>query len=328
MSSPLSAFTAVPNPQMLAFMGTQSFIMMYQAGEGWQYGKRKQSALSNEEFNKQTPLSIMNRQRQELINALPSIQDSMNAMTPLVGKIVEQYGDFAKEILAAAPQAFKNATEDLNLPGFPFAFGAGNTSPPPNTDFADSLRAIAQWLTGGPLIKKVSDRDNPPTPNEFTETSEETIAANKLALGIIADDKAKALVLKNAEAVKKAAEELRVFKLQTAIDLQKNQTPTQNQHADWVENIQYPATLQMNKDFARFKSYQVGVNKLNRQHQTVASRQRYNALLTTYLNNFKRSRKKYQNILTLAKNLRNPITIKLLPSLLKFIPAIPNPRWI
>ncbi len=118
MSSPLSAFTAVPNPQMLAFMGAQSFIMMYQAGEGWQFGKRKQSAMSNEEFNKQTPLSVMLRQQMELGKAIPSIADSMNSMTPLVGDIVKQYGDFIKQIISVTPQVAQNVFQSLvNPPG-------------------------------------------------------------------------------------------------------------------------------------------------------------------------------------------------------------------
>ncbi len=107
--SPLSAFTAVPNPQMLAFMGAQSFVMMYQAGEGWQYGKRRISAMSNEEFNKLTPQIVMEKQAVVLRSSLATIERSMNDMTPMIGTIVKQYGDFIREIIAAIPEAFQNA---------------------------------------------------------------------------------------------------------------------------------------------------------------------------------------------------------------------------
>ncbi len=126
MSSPLSGFTAVPNPQMLAFMGAQSFIMMYQAGEGWQYGKRRISAMSNEEFNKLTPELVMEKQAVVLRNSLSTIQRSMNDMTPMIRTIVEQYGDFIREIIAAIPQTLSNITQpsaqsqtpqQANLPG-------------------------------------------------------------------------------------------------------------------------------------------------------------------------------------------------------------------
>ncbi len=115
MSLPLSGFTAVPNPQMLAFMGAQSFIMMYQAGEGWQYGKRKISAMSNEEFNKLTPQMVLEKQAVVLRDALGTIAKSMNDMTPLIGTIVEQYGDFLKEILEHIPKGIENAGTGSSL---------------------------------------------------------------------------------------------------------------------------------------------------------------------------------------------------------------------
>ncbi len=108
MSSPLSAFTAIPNPQMPAFLGAQSFIMMYQAGEGWQYGKRRISALSNEDFNKITPQSLMERQAMELKGAIPVMERSMNNMTRMVPMIIEQYGDFIREAIKAMPQMIAN----------------------------------------------------------------------------------------------------------------------------------------------------------------------------------------------------------------------------
>ncbi len=169
---------------MLAFMGTQSFIMMYQAGEGWQYGKRKQSALSNEEFNKQTPLSIMNRQRQELINALPSIKDSMNAMTPLINTIVTQYGDFLAEIIKATPEAIKNATGGLELPFAP-AFGAEPSTTKP-TDWLPVINGILKFLSYGHIINKIGDDPDP-------ETKEEEEEANKLAGLIIEEEEEKTI---------------------------------------------------------------------------------------------------------------------------------------
>ncbi len=93
-------------------MGAQAFVMMYQAGEGWQYGKRKQSAMSNEDFNKQTLLSIMQNQSAILRTALPTIEKSMNDMTPMIATIVEQYGDFIREIIKAIPQALENVTTE------------------------------------------------------------------------------------------------------------------------------------------------------------------------------------------------------------------------
>ncbi len=100
MSSPLSAFTAVPNPIMLSFMGAQSFIMMYMAGEAWQYGKRKISAMTNAEFNELTPLELLKQQQSTLKEAIPSMQASMKDMQPLVKTI-------AAEMLKAIPEIIK-----------------------------------------------------------------------------------------------------------------------------------------------------------------------------------------------------------------------------
>ncbi len=110
MSSPLSGFTAVPNPQMLAFMGAQSFIMMFQAGEGWQYGKRRISAMSNEDFNKLTPLRLLQNQAANLRSSISTIEKSMNDMTPMIRTIISQYGDFLKEIISVTPPLVKDVS--------------------------------------------------------------------------------------------------------------------------------------------------------------------------------------------------------------------------
>ncbi len=69
--------------------------------------------MSNEDFNKQTPLSIMQNQAFVLRQALPTIEKSLNDMTPLIHTIIEQYGDFAKEIIRVLPQTIKGVTGGL-----------------------------------------------------------------------------------------------------------------------------------------------------------------------------------------------------------------------
>ncbi len=107
MSSPISGFTAIPNPQMLAFMPIQSYLMMYFAGSGWQYGKRKISAMSNEQFNKLTPEELLKQHSIELKNMLPTLNKSLNDVTPLVKTLILQYGDFIKEALRAIGPAIE-----------------------------------------------------------------------------------------------------------------------------------------------------------------------------------------------------------------------------
>jgi len=91
-------------------MGAQSFIMMFQAGEGWQYGKRRISAMSNEDFNKLTPLKLLQNQAANLRSSLSTIEKSMNDMTPMIETIIRQYGDFLKEVIRVTPSVTLGVT--------------------------------------------------------------------------------------------------------------------------------------------------------------------------------------------------------------------------
>ncbi len=101
-------------------MPIQSYLMMYFAGSAWQFGKRKISAKSNEEFNKLTMKTLLEEHTMELKSVIPTLEKSLNDVTPLVGVLIEQYGDFIKEALRAVPQALQNAIggggEFANIP--------------------------------------------------------------------------------------------------------------------------------------------------------------------------------------------------------------------
>ncbi len=165
MSSPLSGFTAVPNPQMLAFMGAQSFIMMFQAGEGWQYGKRRISAMSNEDFNKLTPERLLQNQAATLRSSLGTIEKSMRDMTPMIRTIVSQYGDFLLEIIKVLPKVSQDVVKEVlaSIPegGFP---GKGDKQ------IIEILKrlipslpsATAQVPSGGSLTTSASQFFGPP----------------------------------------------------------------------------------------------------------------------------------------------------------------------
>ncbi len=143
-------------------MGAQSFIMMFQAGEGWQYGKRRISAMSNEDFNKLTPERLLENQAATLRKALPTIERSMNAMTPMIATIVAQYGDFIKEVIRTIGPVSKDVVETIikSIPegGFP---GAGDKV---IIEFFQNLipkieEAHGQVPSGGPLTTDESQFD-------------------------------------------------------------------------------------------------------------------------------------------------------------------------
>jgi len=163
MSSPLSAFTAIPNPQMPAFLGAQSLIMMYQAREGWQYGKRRISALSNADFNVLTPQSLMERQAMELKGAIPIIENSMKNMNRMIPMIIEQYGDFIRLAIQTMPQFAQNV----------FGGQVGANLQSNMRGFDDLLKLISKLLPQLPeaearlvtveIIKKAVDPNMDPT---------------------------------------------------------------------------------------------------------------------------------------------------------------------
>ncbi len=96
-------------------MPIQSYLMMYFAGSGWQYGKRKISAMSNEQFNKLTPEELLKQHSIELKNMLPTLEKSLNDVTPLVRILIEQYGDFIREALQAIGPAIENLFKQTSV---------------------------------------------------------------------------------------------------------------------------------------------------------------------------------------------------------------------
>ncbi len=111
MSSPISGFTAIPNPQMLAFMPIQSYLMMYFAGAGWQIGKRKISAIPNDKFNKMSAKDLLEGFTADLRGTIPTLERSLQDITPLIKTLIEQYGDFVTVALKEIPQAAQNVIE-------------------------------------------------------------------------------------------------------------------------------------------------------------------------------------------------------------------------
>ncbi len=125
MSSPISGFTAIPNPQMLAFMPIQSYLMMYFAGAGWQIGKRKISAIPNDKFNNMSANDLLKGFTADLRETIPTLERSMLDVTPLVRTLIEQYGDFIKVAIDTIPQLAQNivggqagANLQSNIQGF------------------------------------------------------------------------------------------------------------------------------------------------------------------------------------------------------------------
>ncbi len=91
---PISGFLPVPLPMMIPFMGAQSMVIGKAFGEGFQYGKRKISAMPNEEFNKLTFESMMSNFRTELKASIPTMNASLKDMQPMVEVVVREFFNY------------------------------------------------------------------------------------------------------------------------------------------------------------------------------------------------------------------------------------------
>jgi len=94
MVMPISGFLPVPLPMMIPFMGAQSLVIGKMFGEGFQYGKRKISAMPNEEFNKLTFEKLMSNAREEIKASVPTMNAAMQDMQPMVEVVVREFFNY------------------------------------------------------------------------------------------------------------------------------------------------------------------------------------------------------------------------------------------
>ncbi len=94
MSLPIGFFAPLPLPMMIPFMGIQSAVMAEQFGTMFQYGKRRISAMSNEEFNKLTPKMLQERMTREIAGMIPQMQEQIQAMRPMVELIIKEFAQY------------------------------------------------------------------------------------------------------------------------------------------------------------------------------------------------------------------------------------------
>jgi len=106
----VSGFLPVPLPMMIPFMGAQSLVIGKMFGEGFQYGKRKISAMPNEEFNALTFQNMMSNARDEMQASIPTMQAALHDMQPLVETVVKEFFDYIKQIAAMLPEQSRQLT--------------------------------------------------------------------------------------------------------------------------------------------------------------------------------------------------------------------------
>jgi len=142
----------LPLAMMIPFMGIQSAVMAKQFGENFQYGKRRISAMSNDEFNKLTPKLIQDNANAELKAMIPSMQASITDMRQfqefMIKEMVATIGDLLRSglgfLLGISEQNTDKAIQDIEhfLHGhFDLHTGQGGTTvdPPPEPEHEHTL---------------------------------------------------------------------------------------------------------------------------------------------------------------------------------------------
>ncbi len=102
----------VPLAIMPPFMAYQSIVMGDAFGRGFQFGKRKVSALSNEEFNKLTISDVYGDVAAEYTRMIPTVEKAMAQSTELQVKIVEEMLRVLPALIKAGGEGF---VEDIGI---------------------------------------------------------------------------------------------------------------------------------------------------------------------------------------------------------------------
>ncbi len=110
---PVSGFLPVPLPMMIPFMGAQSLVIGKMFGEGFQYGKRKISAMPNEEFNKLTFEDMMSNAREELKASIPTINASLHDMDAMVETVIDIFIGYLQKVIEKSPEVVEKTAETI-----------------------------------------------------------------------------------------------------------------------------------------------------------------------------------------------------------------------
>ncbi len=117
----LGFFAPLPLALMLPFMAGQSMLMGDAFGKSYQYGKRKISAMSNEEFNALTPADLAKDITADFTILIPELKLAMQQSTEFqkdiiieMGEILKDLPDIVKQFIFGSPQPFG---EDPTTPG-------------------------------------------------------------------------------------------------------------------------------------------------------------------------------------------------------------------
>ncbi len=144
MSSPISGFTAIPNPYMIPLLFLQSLLIGAGFGIGYQGERRKLSAMSNEDFNKlDLGLHAFNQFKEIL--ARNDFGKMLDLMHPLTQQLADAFGQFLNSLPENIGRVANEATGGLNLFASTGLVGAaGSSGNVPQEQFETYLKFLAK----------------------------------------------------------------------------------------------------------------------------------------------------------------------------------------
>jgi len=175
----------LPLAMMIPFMGIQSAVMAKQFGENFQFGKRRISAMSNEDFNKLTPKIIMSNANKELAAMIPDMRESIASMNTFQTFIIKEFLDMLTEFIHDMPQFL------LDILGIKVDLHPGedeHTTPPP-TEVAPppDLTKTEPTYPWDVVVKQISDLDT-------MDAAQLAVMRNDALLGLYTDSQKQAIL--------------------------------------------------------------------------------------------------------------------------------------
>ncbi len=155
-------FAPFPLALMIPFMAGQSLAMGEAFGKGFQYGKRKISSMSNEDFNALDFKSLSESLATDYRTMIPSLEQSIRASDKLQSAVIQEMGDLIKsipdEILRFFDTASGQSTSTIQQTAFSGSIGipAGPLAGSPQDQFGvvkdlgeEALKKVLPGSLGG-----------------------------------------------------------------------------------------------------------------------------------------------------------------------------------
>lgn len=109
-SLPIGGFLPIPLAMMIPFMASQSAVMAKSFGENFQYGKRRISAMSNEEFNSLEYKDLLKQQTEAINEMIPELKESIEDTRELQAFVI-------RELFAILPNFISDSLHALDTDG-------------------------------------------------------------------------------------------------------------------------------------------------------------------------------------------------------------------